>query len=259
MMQRLPSDKSGRWLAVFSALLLPVVYLVFVPVLQHLAHGEPGGWVGFRTRAATASVENWRSAQTMAATHFLIIGLTFLVLTLITYFWLSRTPKASMAWWWRAFYILLGLQLVALFASIFIIDNSLPRPATSQVTLATSEVIWPVIFGLLTPVLLLLCAPFLRYCATQGRSMYSGHRTEASMRSPGNWELANNLSAKVCLYTGIVSTLAALLTFAALWNSGNHNSGSWWLASVLFVLVPAIPLLIGLVVIERKLNSRTTS
>jgi uncharacterized membrane protein len=244
----------SRLSALAAGLFMPLMYLAFVPVLRRLAHGAPGGWVGFRTAASTSSIENWQLAQSLAANHFLILGLGFLVIAALCYLLIARfAPENSKLWAWVGFG-LLALQMVALGVSTFIIERALP-PVTGGAPLAVADN-WgmPVFFGLLTPIMLIFAGPFMRHLASKNPNFASGYRTPGSMQSPQHWALANNLAAGISVWIGIVTTILAVIAFVWLWLNNNQSTNTWWYVSLFFAVAPLLAFAATIPFIEARLK-----
>jgi len=112
--------------ALLTWLITPVALLATVPRLRQLAHGQPGGWFGFRTVRSTSTIENWQLAQSLLADHFTVIGIASLVIAIVAYLvLLSRKDRTLTQLWWFTL-IVTALPIIALVFSTIYINNLLP-------------------------------------------------------------------------------------------------------------------------------------
>lgn len=244
----------SRLSALAAGLFMPLMYLAFVPVLRRLAHGAPGGWVGFRTAASTSSIENWQLAQTLAAHHFLVLGIGFLAIAAVGYLLLSRLAPGNSKLWAYISYGLLALQVAALGFSTVMIERTLPAVSGAAPSQVADHWGMTVFFGLLTPIMLILAGPFMRHLATKNPNYASGYRTPGSMQSPKHWAVANNLAAGISVWIGIVTTILAVVAFIWLWLNNNQNTNTWWYVSLFFALAPLLAFAAMIPFIEARLK-----
>lgn len=255
-----PLSATRRW-AFGAAVVLPLLLLGFVPMQRHLAQGQPGGAVGFRTALSTASIENWQIANAMAADHFLVIGLVSLAITLATFLVLRMRGITRGRTWWGVATALLMLQCAALAVSVVLIDGGLRNrvPETAVQVQAPSsfgaEHAMAFAFAVLVPILLMAFYPAMRRAAEDGPNSFFGFRTALAYQSEAHWRVAQLFAGRFYLETGAVFLTLTLIAYAWLLATGDRSTSTWWNLSLAAALAPAVAMIATIPVVHRKVRA----
>jgi len=252
--------------AVFVGILTPLLLLGFVPVLRRLAHGAPGGSVGFRTALSTSSVENWQLAQALAADQFLVIGLASLALACLSFAMLRMLGKARVKTWWIVATVLVAVQIAALTIGAVVIDQHLRlhTPGTLDVAPVVqtdslnSEHAMAFVFAIAVPLLLIVLYPAMRHAANAGRNSLFGFRTSVAYQSDDHWRSAQLISGRMYLIAGIVILLAMSAVYGVLLATGKLDNSTWWNLSLVGAFVPIAIMLGTIPSVHRKVLQRST-